>query len=137
MIEEKDYLKRQIDMFSKVLAKFISILLGLKGSKHLNIGIESVCQVLESELDIDIDFLILTGDESLVDMLITEKGFNNTNLDSIAELLALLADNVCMTNNEKAKLLRKKCLVIYEYLENNESTYSLSRHLWIEKMRKD
>ncbi|BEH00357.1 hypothetical protein [Bacteroides sedimenti] len=137
MIEEKDYLKRQIDMFSKVLAKCISILLGIKGDKHLNSGIESVCQILESELDIDINSFILVDDDSLVDTLMIEKGFNNANLDSIAEILMLFADNVSMIDNEKAKILRKKSLVIYEYLEINESTYSLCRHLQIDKMRKD
>ena len=45
-MEQRDYLKKQIDQLGKVLAKAFSDLLGLKNSGQINVGFELTNQTL-------------------------------------------------------------------------------------------
>lgn len=57
-MEQRDYLKKQIDQLGQVLAKIFSDLLGLKNSGQINAGLEITSQALKNELDIDIQALL-------------------------------------------------------------------------------
>lgn len=122
-MEQRDYLKKQIDQLGQVLAKIFSDLLGLKNSGQINAGLEITSQALKNELDIDIQALLDIPTDNFIDILTSQKNLTNDNLDKLAEILLLIADN----RQDDNKKLYEKCLTIYEYLEKAENIYTLDR----------
>src|SRR5690606_6603766 len=122
MMQQQDYLKKQIDQLGRILGKILNNLLGLKNNEQLNDGIENTNSILKRELDLDIQTLIALPTNEIVNTLKTQKHFTHQNLDTLAEILLLLA-----ISNEEYKKLYAICLTIYEYLEQEESAYSLNR----------
>lgn len=130
-MEQQDYLKRQIDQLGRVLGKIFSDLLGLKSQGQIDDGIEITNQALKDELDLDIQKLLDIQTDDFIDTLKIEKSLTNDNLDKLAEILLLIADNR-QTDNKK---LYEKCLTIYAYLEKDENIYSLDRQWKIERIK--
>jgi hypothetical protein len=54
--------------------------------------------------------------------------------EKFAEIFLLIADN---TEDKKRELLYEKCLVVFEYLDKTERTYSLDRQKKIEQIKKE
>jgi hypothetical protein len=82
-------------------------------------------------MDIDIQNLLDIPTDDFVNTLKTQNNLTNDNLDKLAEILLLIADNG-QTHHKK---LYEKCLTIYEYLEKTESIYSLDRQWKIERIK--
>ena len=131
-MEQRDYLKKQIDQLGQVLAKLFSDLLGLKNSGQINTGLEMTDQTLKNELDFDVQDLLDMPTDKFIDTLTTQTGLTNENLDKLSEILLLIADN----RENDNKNLFEKCLIIYEYLEKADSIYSLDRY-WKRKRIKN
>lgn len=116
-----------------MLGKISSDLLGLKNNGQIVDGIEIMYQTLKGELDLDIRELIHINNDDFIETLTTKKGFNNDNLNKLADILLLIAEN----GQEKDKrLLYGKSLIIYEHLEKAENIYSLIRQEKIELIKK-
>lgn len=130
-MEKRDYLKRQIDQLAMVLEKLFTDLLGLKNSGQLNTGLDITNQVLRTELDIDIYELLDMPAENFIDILTTQKNFTNESLDTLAEILLLIADS----RQDDNKKIYEKCLAIYVHLEKTEKTYNLDRQLKINRIK--
>lgn len=133
-MEQQDYLKRQIDLLARMLGKVLAHLVGLKNKGDVSEGIEITNQILKDELDLDLDELSAVDTNKFVSKLTGEKGFNNDSLDKLAEILLLVADS---RQRKERKILLEKCLAIYVYLQNTETTYSLDRFMKIEKLEKE
>jgi hypothetical protein len=131
-MEQRDYLKKQIDKLGHILEKLFSDLIGLKNGGQINEGLEITDQTLKNELDFDVHDLIDIPTEKFIDTLTTQKGLTNENLDKLAEILLLIADN-----REDNKKLFDKCLIIYEYLEKVDSTYSLDRYWKMKRIKNE
>jgi len=123
-MEQRDYLKKQIDQLGKVLAKALSDLLGLKNSGQITAGLVITNQTLKNELDFNVKDLIDTPTDTFIDTLTTDKNITHENLEILAEILLLIAENRQKDN----KKLFEKCLMIYTYLEKAETVYSVERH---------
>ncbi|MDR2009336.1 MAG: hypothetical protein LBQ22_02505 [Bacteroidales bacterium] len=133
-MEYEDYIKRQFDQLGRVLGKIIAGLIGQKNQGKVGMMIESANHVLENELDFNIDELLSIEPANFIHFLKVEKGLSNSNMEKIADILFLVADDDAdITYKEK---LYEKCLIIYEYLDNNEKLYSLSRHEKLENIKK-
>jgi len=132
-MEHHDYIKRQIDQLGRILGKILSDLLDLKNQGQVNDGIEVSIQALKDELDLDLQELIAIQTNYFIDVLKSEKGFTNGNLNKLADILLFIADN--RQGNDK-KLLLNKCLTIYEYLEKADKVYSFDRRGKIERIKK-
>ncbi|HLU87542.1 MAG TPA: hypothetical protein VKZ44_07275 [Taishania sp.] len=122
-MERQDYLKKQIDLLGKILGKILSDLLGLKNSGNINQGLEITNQTLKAELDFDIQDLLDIPTDQWIETLIKQKNISNNNLEKLAEILLLIADN----QRDNNKNLYEKCLTIYQYLETTETVYTLDR----------
>ena len=133
-MEQQDYLKRQIDQIGLVLGRMLSDLLGLKSKGKLNNGIEIASQIFKSELDIDINELMDIPANDFIKILTTKKKYTNENLDKLAEIFLLIAEHG--ENTEWNKKLYEKCLTIHEYLEENDTIFSLERKSKIYKLKK-
>lgn len=133
-MEQRDYLKRQIDQLGKVLGKVIADLLGLRQGNASLKGVEIVSQAFKDEIDLDLELLLSVETDDLIDFLITEKGFNEENLDKLAEILFMISNDMTSDNPLRNSFF-KRCLVIYEYLEMTQQTYSFDRSLRLKKIK--
>lgn len=132
-MEQQDYLKKQIDQLGQVLAKLFSDLLGLKNSGQINAGLDITNQTLENELDFDIQDLLEIPTDKFIDTLTTQKNLTNDNLEKLAEIFLLIADN----RQDDNKKLYEKCLTIYEYLEKVENIYTLDRQWKMKRIKNE
>ena len=132
-MEEKDYIKKQIDVLGRILGKLLANLIGNKNNGEIVGGIEITNQILNEKLNLSIEKISLIPEEEFVNFLKTEKEFTNENLEQLAEILMLNVKNV-IDEITKIKLYRKY-LILLEYIEKNDKTYSLERHLKIEKVK--
>ncbi len=131
-MEQQDYLIRQINQLSRILGKVLTDLIGLKNKGLLSNGIEMTNQTLKSELNLDIMELIDIRTDVFINILISEKGFVNDSLDKFAEILWLIANQ--SKDVDKSKMY-DKCLLIYQFLEKADKTYSLDRQLKIKQLQ--
>ena len=132
-MRQDDYFLRQIDILGRILGKILTELLKKKSSGEIMDSVEVTAQALKSELDIDLNSLLLVGNENLVEFLKTEKKFGDQHLEKMAELFFILGQDL---KNEKALLFLQKSVTIYEYLNKTSSTYSLDRIHKIDKIKK-
>ena len=132
-MRQDDYFLRQIDILGRILGKILTDLLKKKGTGEIMDSVEVTAQALKSELDIDLNSLLLVNNENLVEFLKTEKKFGEQHLEKMAELVFILGQDL---KNEKALLFLEKSVTIYEYLNKTSSTYSLDRMHKIDKIKK-
>lgn len=132
-MEERDYLKRQIDVLGRILGKLLSDLLEKKGNGEIVGGIELTNQILNEELNLTIEKITEIPEEDFVNFLETEKKFTNENLEQLAEIMIV---NIESGIDEITKLkLYNKSLILLEHIEKNDKTYFFARHLKIEKIK--
>jgi hypothetical protein len=132
-MEQQDYLKKQIDLLGKVLGKLFSDLLGLKNNGQINAGFELTNQILKNELGFNIQDLLDIPTDNFINTLTTQKNLTTGNLDKLAEILLLIADNR-QSDNRK---LYEKWLTIYEYLEKIENVYTLDRQWKMNRIKNE
>ena len=133
-MEQRDYLKRQLDQLGKVLEKLFSDLLGKKSQGKISEGIEMTNQAFKEQLSMNAEELVAIQTDNFINTLITEKGLNNENLNKLADILLLIADN---NQDKDKKLIYEKCLAIYKYLEKAETVYSLDIRWKIERIKNE
>lgn len=131
-MEQRDYLKKQIDQFAEALAKLLSDLSLLKKENERSEFIELTNQTLKAQMDQDLEELLSISDETFVNILKTKK-IKNEGLDKLAEVLLFIADK---EEPVEAKRLYKKSLLLFEKLESVEPIYSMDRHRKIERIKK-
>lgn len=134
-MEQRDYIMREIEALGKMLGAMIKFLLGLKNGTTTAQSIEIVSQTFQSEVDLDLDMLLSIDPDNLINYLTTNnKGFNEENLDKLAEILFMIGDYIAIEDSKRF-LYYKRSLVIYEHLNKVQKTYSLDRHLRMEKIK--
>lgn len=132
-MEQRDYLKKQIDEFSQMLFTLITKLLQGKTAGTFNEDLQTTNKQLEEVLGYSFDDLTAIPDDDFVSTLKAKK-IQNDGLDKLAELLLLAADNEGTT--EKGKQFYKKSFLLFEKLEYVENIYSMDRHRKIERIKK-
>jgi hypothetical protein len=131
----RDYLKKQIDELGRVLNALLSDLLKLKNSGNASGGIEATNKVLQNELAIDLSQLLSILDDTFIEEL-KKKQITDDNLNRLADVLLQLADDATESDTHQKKLLYKKSLLLLEYVQRSDSTYSMERHEKIERIKK-
>lgn len=135
-MEQKDYLKRQIDEAGRVLGKVIAYITGLDNPENVKEGIEKADQDLNRGLDMGFDELIGASKDQFIDKLVNKEHLHTENFEDLAELLSELGDRYSELNNiENARNLYEKALLIYEYLEEAGSTFSFTRHAKMDELK--
>lgn len=125
-MEQKDYLKRQIELVGCVIGGILLQLAGRKIPEGM-FGIRKVSQILKSELDFDLERLLDLADEDFVTVLSAKDGFDESNLEKFMEILNLLGDTVSGEPSKQRRFYRKS-LVLAEYLNARSRTFSLERY---------
>jgi hypothetical protein len=136
-MQKRDYLMDQIEQLGQALATIFSRWYGLKSQGKVPEAIEMTNQSLKVELGLDIAELTSIATEDFVGTLRDEKKFNYSNLERLADILLLLADESEGNKavNDQRLNLYAKCLSIYNYLNENDLTYSFERQSKIERIR--
>ena len=65
-MEQRDYIKRQIEQIGILLGRMLSTLIGLRSGGDTGSAIQQICGELKDELDIDIDSLASADTEIMI-----------------------------------------------------------------------
>jgi hypothetical protein len=93
----------------------------LSSSKEI---VETGNQALMDNLGLNISGLISLDNEDLINLLVNEKHFSYSNIEQLADILFVLADN---SGDPEQTALRAKCLFLYQFIEKEDNTYSFNR----------
>lgn len=85
-MQQRDFLRDQIEQMGKVLGKVVAEFLDLKLKGDVNNAIEVTRQQLNSQLDLDINKLVLLSRDELEAFLL-ERQFTDLHMDLLAKLL--------------------------------------------------
>lgn len=131
---QEDYILRQIDILSRIIGKILADLLGVKNKGEI-IEIDSIIEVLKSELDLDLNQIFELNDEDLFTFLVEERKFTLDNLEKMAEIFFVVGSDMLKRDNNSCHKYLKKSLTLLEYINSRDSTYSLGRIKKIEKLK--
>jgi hypothetical protein len=136
-MEQEDYLKRQIDQLGRVLGKILADLTGLRSQGATGIGLEAADYALKEELGFDLSALASIPKENFIQTLQEVKYFSNENLDNLAGIMFLVAEEPYHGGAEtgEKKRLYERSFIIYGHLEMASSTYSFDRHVKMDKIK--
>jgi len=136
-MEKRDYLMDQIEQLGQALAQIFSKLFGLSERGKDPEAIEMTSQSLKSELDIDLSEISSIPTDEFIITLQENKKLNHSNLELLANILLLIADENCTENpeNEEGLNLYGKCLEIYSHLNERDLTYSFERESKIARIQ--
>jgi hypothetical protein len=134
-MQKQDYLIRQIDQLGCVLGKILYDLLELKSEGKLHLGTKLTQIQLMKALGIG-DFTAIPS-EDFLEIIQIKNILSNDSLETLADILFLLAEEGVYQNSceEKVHQLFERSHIIYQHLENIESTYSLNRHYKMDKIK--
>ncbi len=136
-MESRDYLKRQIDQLGKALGKLLSDILDLKETGKTALAIETVSQTLHTALDYDIEALLEIPEESFLTHLQEDKKLDRYHLDTLSDILyetATAYDQKLFF--DKAEGLFRRAKILYDHLNQMDTTYSFNRYQRVKKIMK-
>ncbi|MGN8226137.1 hypothetical protein [Gracilimonas sp. BCB1] len=137
MLNQNDYIMRQIHQLTQVLTRVISTLVGLKTQEKADQAIEISNKVLNEQLDLNISELLDMDSEEMLRVLEEHPGMNHENLERVADLFFELASVLSEEEEPNTNLSRlwKRALLVYEYIESEGNVYSIDRNHKIEKIQ--
>ena len=133
----QDYIMRQVQQMTRVLSKILIQALKLKESESASEIVNYTNETLKEELNFDIDEFSLILEQKGVRYFIDEKNFNNENLNIFADILFELAEQCFedLSNHQQSLKMYSQSLLIYEFNEAEEKTYSIDRNVKISKIK--
>ncbi len=130
---QKDYLLRMIAL----LMKFIGELLGLIEKGELKKAAEELEEGYHTFLREDAVFFRNIPEEKLTQTLLQEHNYTCGHLEVLAELFNAEAELDLAKGSRKESLeYSRKALILFEFVDNEQKTYSLERLGKIEAIRK-
>lgn len=130
-MEQRDYLEKQIEQLGKVLGELFVKITGLGSQGKSSEGLELVDAVLNENLDLNIQELLDMPEKDFILTLEKIHLLNNTNLEMLADIFVDLAQKDALREQN----LLARALLIYEYLEKSNRTFSFTRNQKIEKVK--
>lgn len=125
---QKDLIQRLIQDISRFAVK----MMGLKGEEAL----EAINESLFDDLKIDSDYLSGLTPENVLEKLQKDKGFNVHQIEYIAEILAKKGEVLIDLNQiESGRNAIQKALVLFDFVDQKEQTYSIERQTKIQKVK--
>ncbi len=134
-MEKRDYLMYQIEQMGKVLAQVLSTFLGLKSKGEVDEGIKKCNEQLQTELDIDIEFL-LTRDKAALKSFFANTNFTDQHLEILASYLEEAGKSKANYDKESAASFLQKAMLILETADELSGTLSFERMQRIEKLKR-
>ncbi len=125
-MEQRDFLKDQIEQVGKILAEILSGFLGMKSKGLVSEGIEITDQRLQSELNIEIEKLISLSKKELQDYLINRQ-LTAGQLEILSECLKETGQVEIERNRKEAKMKMEKAIELLDIADEISSTMSFDR----------
>ncbi|WP_298478805.1 hypothetical protein [uncultured Maribacter sp.] len=126
MIEEKDFILREIQRLTLLLKQLISKVTDLD-SGNISNGIEETEQALKSEFDLSIKEISEISNKDLLRII---QGMNETHIEQLIELVFELIKKIKASNEninlDQSELIKKNILMINK-LDENSTTFSMER----------
>ena len=102
-MEQRDYIKRQIEQIGILLGRMLSTLLGLRSGGDTGSAIQQICGELKDELDLDIDMLA-SADAETVSKELQTKGFDYDLLIRLRGLIDSMAASLPENDRRRQSL---------------------------------
>ena len=130
---QKDYILRMIEMFGELLAGIFGL---IKKGDYTRAS-EQIGKVYYDLLKEDASFFRAIPEEDLTVRLIQEHNYTNGHLEILAELFNAEAELSLAQGNKSGCLeYSRKSLILFEFVDTNQKTYSLERINKMESIRK-
>ena len=133
----QDYIMRQIQKLTQVLNRILVQVLKLKKSESASEIVNFTNEKLKETLDTNIEELSSIIDSKGLAYLKTDKNFDNENLNILADIFYELAESCFEDSNTHQQSLKmySQSLLIYEFIETDEKTYSIDRNVKVTKIK--
>ena len=131
----EDTFKKQIDELGKVLIQLLTGLLGLKAQGKIEDGVNFVKQNFHTESGLGFNDLLSVPPQELADFLSVKHKLTNENIDRLADIFYEMADGLEPKDTTRSRIFFERSLVLHEYLNITDPTYSLERHFKIEDIK--
>ncbi len=130
---QKDYILRMIEMIGDLIAG----ILGLIKKGDLNKASEEISKIYYDVLREDSSFFREIPEEDLTHKLLQEHNYTNGHLEILAELSNAEAElELAMGNNKGSLEFSRKSLILFEFIDNEQKTYSFERDKKMTQIRK-
>ncbi|MBK7184201.1 MAG: hypothetical protein IPH89_15540 [Bacteroidetes bacterium] len=124
----KDYLEKQLEQLAIALAKLVSELLKSKSEGSIKTGIEQANEFCKTEFDITLNEFNEVDSADIIHYLTEDKKLNTGKLNILADLLFATTQIIEKSEEEiKTKTIYTKLLLIYNYIDEKDKTFSASR----------
>ena len=133
----QDYIMRQIQQFFQVLNTILTQVIKLKQEHDQAEAMTYTNEVLEDEFGYNLDELAIIIKEQGIEALKQKTSFNNDHLEILGDILYELAD-IGFDDPEKhdqSLSYFEHSLIIFEFIEHDDRTYSIDRNLKITKIK--
>lgn len=125
---KKDYIEKQLEQLALAIAKVISQLTNSKMNGETSSGILIADEFLRTEFDVELAKLAAMDNEHLINHLTKNKNLNTGKLNLLADLLFETAQLFEKSGKKQiADYLNHKTLIIYNYVDETEKTFSQNR----------
>jgi len=133
-MEQKDYLKREIEKIGLIMTAIRQKLFGGKGNTSISIenDFENTKGMLLNNVNFDLDKFLNEDNESSNKYISTFSGFNIENIEILGNYLMRLGINGEMINSIK---YLEKSLLLFEHCNQIDKTYSTEREMNMLKIR--
>jgi len=125
-VERRDLLKDQIEQLGKVLAKILVDFMGFKSTGQASKGIEICNQQLKTELDIDVEELLVLSKDELKDFFI-ERGITASHLEILTDYLTELGISKKETDQVMANQFFQKAIDLLDLADQITRSVSYTR----------
>ena len=129
---QKDYILRMIEMFAKFISLIISKI--TKGEyKEAEELLEESYKMLLKENAAKFTFI---PKEKITDQLLSDNNFEKEHLEILAQLFKVEAElRFAQKNTELSLDFYQKALIIFEFLDNNSTDFSIQRKMDIDEIK--
>ena len=125
---KKDYIQKQLEQLALAIAKVINQLTNLKMNGELDSGVLIADEFLKAEFDVELAKLAAMDQEHFIGYLTKNKNLNPDKLNLLADLLFETAELYQRAEKKQiADYLNQKTLIIYNYVNETEKTFSQNR----------
>ena len=132
-MEQRDYILREIEKISVV----ILAILGKLRRKESGVLFEQERELMNDEMKeasgFGVDDILEMSTDDLTEKLTREKGFDESNIENLAEVLVLFGSE--MKGKEKSAIIEKAVLLL-ELTDRISATYSFERSARISELKR-
>lgn len=132
MMEQRDYILREIEKISVVLLAILGKFRRIKSKKLFEQERVRIDIDLKESTGMTFEDILSFSQEDLISFLNTTKGFDKRNMEMLSDLLVLFAENI---NEKDGRNLINKAVSILEYINHKTRTFSIERSSKIKRLK--